>query len=499
MNLLKFLVTFFLVIMIMAYGLLFTDRGNSIIKPIIELEISDKILLPVKLEIFKLKPEKFDIKLIIDNKASIYFNGSLNFLTQSLELFYDINIDDLSKFKMLVGRKLNGTLKTNGTIKGDKYIIHINGKTNLANSDTFYNIELKDFKPKKIKTTIKHLQIDRLLYTIDQPVYSNGIANIKADINNLDFEKLNGNIITKISNSTLNPEPFKREFNISIPSNITINADINTKLHGTKAISSLNVISSINKLVSEVITYDLKKNSLTADYKLEIPDLDKLYFITNKHMQGDITIIGNIKRAENFMQATAHADTLEGAVDLQLKNEDMNINIKNIQTVALTDMLLYPHIFDSRTNAKIQYNINSRKGTLYAELYEGQILPNKMSFLIKEFTNFDITKEIYERTVLDTKIDKKVLHSNLHMKSRFTEITSKNSIIDLEKETIDTTLDINVKKSIIPVSLIGSLRKPSIKIEGGELIKNRAIKEIEKKLPEVIKNSPLKDLIKNLF
>lgn len=499
MNFIKTLVILLLLMIAAIYGLLFTPQGNSLLKPMIEDEISKKVSIPVKLDTFMFNPENFKIVLTMNGKSYIAAKGSINILAQSLEVFYDIKIDELSNLKKLIGKKLNGSLNTNGTIKGDRYIIHIDGKTNFANSDTIYHIELKEYEPQNIKTTIKHMQIDRLLYAINQPIYTNGTADIKADIKSFELENLDGYIISKISDSTLNPEPFKNEFNISIPSDITINADINTKLKNTKAISSINVASTINSLSSKVFTYDLKKDFLKADYRLEIPNLDKLYFITNKHLQGDITITGNVKRAEDLMQSTGHTDTLGGAIDFTLKNETLKVNIKNIQTVALTDMLLYPHIFDSRANAKIDYDANSKKGTLHAELYDGQILPNKLSFLIKQFTNFDITKEIYEHAVLDTNIDNKLLRSNLHMKSRYTEISTKDATIDLEKETIDTKLDINIKKSIIPVTLTGSLTKPSIKVESDKLIKKRAIKEIEKRLPEEIKNSPLKNLIKNLF
>ena len=499
MSFIRNLVILIIIIMAIIYGLLFTPQGNSIIKPIIEEEISKKISIPVKLETFMLKPEEFKIVLTTNDKSYIASKGSFNILAQSLELFYDIKINELSNLKELIGRKLNGSFRTNGKLKGNQYILYIDGKTNLANSDTYYHIELKEFKPQKIKAVVKHMQIDRLLYTVNQPVYSNGLADIKADIKSFNIEKLDGAIKAKISESTLDPKPFMRDFGISIPPNVTIEARLNTKLKGSKAISSLNVISSINNLTSEVITYDLKKNYLKADYRLEIPNLDKLYFLTNKHMLGSLTITGNVKKAKDLMQLTGHTDTLGGAVDFILKNEKFKANIKNIQTVALTDMLLYPHIFDSRANAKINYNANNKKGTLHTELYDGQILPNKMSFLLKQLTNFDITKEIYEYTVLDTKIEDKQLISNLHMKSRYTEISSKDALINLEKETIDTTLNVNIKKSIIPVSLTGELFKPSIKIESDELIKKRAIEEIEKRLPKEIKEFPIKDLIKNLF
>jgi len=488
-----------ILIIAVIYGLLFTPQGNSFLKPIIEDEISKKISIPVKLETFMLRPEEFKIVLVTNDRSYIASKGSFNILAQSLELFYDIKINELSNFKELTGKKLNGSFRTNGKLRGDQYILYINGKSNLANSDTSYHIELKEFKPQRIKAVVKHMQIDRLLHTVDQPIYSNGLADIKADIEGFEIEKLGGIIKVKISDSTLDSEPFMRDFGIYIPPNVTIEARLNTKLKGSKAISSLNVISSINSFTSKVITYDLKKNYLKADYKLEIPNLDKLYFLTDKHMHGSLTITGNAKKAKDLMQLSGHANTLGGAVDFVLKNEKFKANIKNIQTVALTDMLLYPHIFDSRANAKIEFNTKAKKGILKAKLYEGQILPNEMSFLLKQLTNFDITKEIYEYTVLDAKIEDKQLISNLHMKSRYVEISSKDAIIDLEKERIDTTLNVNIKKNTIPVSLTGELSKPAIKIDSDKLIKKRAIDEIEKRLPQKIKESPIKDLIKNLL
>lgn len=170
MSFIRNLVILIIIIMAIIYGLLFTPQGNSIIKPIIEEEISKKISIPVKLETFMLKPEEFKIVLTTNDKSYIASKGSFNILAQSLELFYDIKINELSNLKELIGKKFNGSFRTNGKLKGDQYILHIDGKTNLANSDTYYHIELKEFKPQKIKAVVKHMQIDRLLYTVDQPV-----------------------------------------------------------------------------------------------------------------------------------------------------------------------------------------------------------------------------------------------------------------------------------------------------------------------------------------
>ncbi|OQX72879.1 MAG: hypothetical protein B6D59_07250, partial [Campylobacteraceae bacterium 4484_4] len=249
---------------------------------------------------------------------------------------------------------------------------------------------------------------------------------------------------------------------------------IHTRLAGTKAISDVDFLTSIARLKSKTLTYDISDGSLTTDYNLHVPNLDDLYFVTNQHMKGKITVTGDVKVAKNGVEATAHSDTLGGAFDALFKNNKASVKIKNIQTVALTDMLLYPHIFDSRANMNLDYDTVTQLGTLHAELLNGQILPNKMSFLLRQLANFDITREVYERTTLDTKIEKKKLHSDLYMKSKLTEITSKNGLIDLEKQYIDTKIDVKIRKMLLPVVIKGKLTDPEIKVDSKGVMKAKA-------------------------
>ena len=187
MKLIKVLIVFSLLLIALLYGLLFTPQGNSIVKPILEKEISKRSPLPIKVETLKLTPNELELVLMLNERSYIAVKGSLNILAQSLELNYNINIDKLSDFQEIIGRRLNGSFETYGTVKGDRYVLNIDGKSDFANSDTYYHIELKDFKPKSIKSVIEHMQIDRLLYTLNQAVYTNGYIDINADIKDLDI------------------------------------------------------------------------------------------------------------------------------------------------------------------------------------------------------------------------------------------------------------------------------------------------------------------------
>ncbi len=481
------------------YGVLFTSPGNDFLRPVIESKIAAQVPLPTKLKTFVLRPDRFEVALQIGEDTHIGAKGTMNLMSQSVDATYDVDIKELANLQKLIGQKLNGPFRTHGTVKGNQKMMHIDGKSDVAGSATDYHLALRNFNPENLKAKIAHLHIDRLLHMVDQPDYAEGLVDIDADIPSLDMKALKGNVVTKITKGLVHPAPVKNDFNLSIPSKLTFKGDIHTRLAGTKAISDVDFLTSIARLKSKTLTYDISDGSLTTDYNLHVPNLDDLYFVTNQHMKGKITVTGDVKVAKNGVEATAHSDTLGGAFDALFKNNKASVKIKNIQTVALTDMLLYPHIFDSRANMNLDYDTVTQLGTLHAELLNGQILPNKMSFLLRQLANFDITREVYERTTLDTKIEKKKLHSDLYMKSKLTEITSKNGLIDLEKQYIDTKIDVKIRKMLLPVVIKGKLTDPEIKVDSKGVMKAKAKEELEKRLPDNIKKSPAGDVLKKLF
>ncbi len=482
-----------------AFGLLFTAPGNNILKPVIESKVAAQVPLPTKLETFVLRPDRFEFALKIGEDTKIGAKGTMDLFAQSVDGTYNVDIKELSNLQKLIGQKLNGPFRTHGTIKGDQKMMKIDGVSDVAGSATDYHLALRNFNPENLTAKILHLHIDKLLHMVNQPIYAKGLVDIDADIPSLDISALKGNVVTRISDGLVHPEPVKNDFNLSIPSDLTFKGDIKTRLAGTKAVSNVDFITSIATLKSKAVTYDISDGSLSTDYNLHVPNLDSLYFVTNQHMKGKITVTGDVKVAKNGLEATAHSDTLGGAFDALFKNNKASVKIKNIQTVALTDMLLYPHIFDSRANMNLDYDTVSQQGTMHAELLNGQILPNKMSFMLQQMANFDITREVYERTTLDTKIDRKKLYNDLYMKSKLTEISSKKGLVDLEKQLIDMTINVKLRKMFIPVVLKGKLTDPDIKIDSKGLMKAKAKEELEKRLPENIKNSPGGDILKKLF
>ncbi len=483
----------------LVYALLFTAPGNAVVQPLLESRIAQNVPVPTKLERFVLRPDRFEVLLKIGTDSSIGAKGTIRLAAQAIDATYTVDIKELADLQKLTGAKLKGPFRTEGTIRGDKESMAVEGRSDVAQSDTRYRLELVSMKPNNLTATLSHLQIGRVLFMVGQPDYAEGDVDVEARITNLDPDRLDGTIVTKVRNGLLHPAPIKKDFNLTIPSDLTFKADIDTGLKGSEAVSKIDLVTSVARLSSKALRYDIKKGALHTDYRLDIPELGKLVFLTRQPMRGNLRVTGDAEISKKGLRATAHSETLGGAIDALFENGVADVTVKNIQTVALTDMLLYPHVFDSRANAKLSYDTIKQLGTLHAELLNGQILPNKMSLILQQMANFDITKEVYERTTVDTKIIRKKLISDLYMKSRLTEIRSRKGQIDLENGTIDTTLLIKIRKTEVPVEIKGAITEPKIKVKTSALLRSKAKEELKKHLPKELEKSPAGELLKGLF
>jgi len=429
-----------------------------------------------------LKGKKVDFFAnLISNLANANIKGY--YKDKFLDADYKVNIENLSFLTPIINYKLRGKFKTDGKILGNIDNLFLKGKAYLADGELLYKLNINK---KHLTYDLKSIKIQKLLYMVYQPIYSYGFINSKGDIS---FNKtINGDISLEAIGKT-NQKVLYKEFNLT-------NALINYKL-----LSNVKIKNSVfyldNKLNTNIVDltmpngkYNLNTSVFESAYKLNIPDLDKLYFITNKHLKGKITLTGNIKKDKNLL-VTGISHILGGKVNFKLLNNDFNLNANNLSVIKLMDMLMYPKVFDSIGNITLKYNLLNKKGKLKAILVNGHFLPNKLSFLINTLAHFDLTREIYKKTEINSIINNKKIVSNLDMQSRLTHITSNNAFVDLEKEYINAILDIEILHKPIFVKIKGNLYSPKISVDlkkyVNKKLKNKVKKEIkreiEKKLP----------------
>ena len=445
----------------------------------------------------KLAGENIDIDTKVDsNLLKTTLAGAINAKKVATDLKYDIKIKELALLKPITKTDLRGALNTHGTIKGDKARMVVKGVTDVGGSDSDYEVVMKDLKPAALNAHIKRARLAKLLYMVAQPVYADGLLDSTITLSDLDPASLTGSIESKITKGKTNPTVLKKEFdleNANIAFSVIQRSDIKKGL----VVSDVTVDSSVAKAVTKGAKFDINNATFDAKYRIDIPDLRKLYFATKQKMRGKLTITGEAKKDKDLI-VTGHSDTLGGKFDMKMVNDDVKATLKGIKVVALTDMLYYPRVFDSSMDANLGYNLVTKKGKLHAQAFDGRILPNQMTFLLKQMANFDITKEIYKVTELNSTINDKVILSDLDMKSRLTHISSKKALLDMNKNYVDAKLRIDIKGKPIYVKIKGRVDSPKVSLDAKSLFKDKAKKEIEKKIGKKLPGN-VKGMLNNLF
>jgi hypothetical protein len=412
------------------------------------------------------------------NLAKIDSQGTIVPKAVGLDLGYRLAIKKLELLKPITNAPLQGPLNLNGTVKGDKRSLTVTGKSDLAKSKTFFEATLTEFTPKSIQAKIKDLELAGALYMVSQPHYADGVLNIDVDISDARAGKLNGSINLALSKGVVDGKVVSKAFAFKPMPRTTFSAVTTTKLYGDKIDTKADIISSLAKVTIKQARMDLGKELLASDYKAVVLDLDKLYFATERHLKGGITVTGDLKKGKH-LDLNAHADTLGGALDANLHDDDLHADLKGIQTLDALKMLIYPQVFKASLEGTLDYNLKSQKGLFYAKLGSGQFAQNIMIDLIKQLGRVDLYKERFKGT-LQSKINKELTYTNLDIRSNKSSITGKNIKLNSKTQQIKAKLDVVANNNPIGVKIKGNVNKPDVKVDVSKLIKKEAEKAIEK-------------------
>lgn len=451
----------------------------------------------------KLKGDDVDYKYILSsNLAKITSGGVVTPTPLKLNIDYGVDIQQLALFKPISGADIRGAVKFSGHAKGDKKRFVVAGKSDLASSDTTFEATLKDFAPDSIKANIKNLDIEKILYMVKQPHYTDGTFNMDIDITDAKATSLKGTVVTSIEDGLLDSEYLTEafEFNATMPKTI-FTANTLTILNGDLIDSKVVLKSTLANLDIKQARFNIKDKSLQSDYLAKVHSLDRLYFVTARHLKGGIAANGTLKKDEN-LEFTLNSDVAGGNIKAKLFNNDFNADIKSVQTLDALHMLIYPEIFKSSLDGKLVYNIEQKKGKFEGMLNDGKFTKNQVLDSIKKYAKVDMYAERFKGSV-NADIYKENLLASLDLSSNTSAIQTKGTKLNTQTKQIDSKITVIANKTPVSVTLKGDVTSPKVgvdlkefmKSKAGQEIKNRAVKEVNK----LLKSKDVGNLLKGLF
>jgi hypothetical protein len=423
--------------------------------------------------------------------AKLSSEGSIVPQTMGLDLEYDLAVKKLELLKPLTKIEMRGPLNVSGTAKGDRNRLTLVGKSNIAKSETTFNAVLEEFAPRSFNAGIRHLQVPAFLKMMAQPHFAEGVLEADFDIPDARVGKLKGKVTTLLSNGKLDGKTVGKRLDLKGVPNATFKVKSTTQLAKETVDTEVDLTSSLATLKSRHAKMNLDSRIVTADFNVNVPDLERFYFLTERHMKGGMKITGDLKQAKHF-DLKAHSDTLGGRVDAKLHDDQLHATFAKIQSLEALKMLLYPEVFRSYADGTLDYNLKSKKGVLDARLSEGRFTRNTMFDLLKSLAKTDLYKEQFKGT-FKGRINDKLSDSDLFLRSNNSSISGKHIKLNSETRQIDASLHVIANNNPIDVRLRGSVNAPKVDIDASKLIKREAEKAIQKEAEKQI-NRLLKDL-----
>jgi len=444
-----------------------------------------------------LKAKDIDYKMLF-NSNLVNLSSSGNFVPEktAMDLVYGVDIKELAVLKPITDADLRGAFRLNGKVKGDKESLVVDGRSDFASSDTTFKATLKDFAPASIKADIKNLKLSKAFYMLKQPKYADGIFSLNADIQDARTSKLKGSVASKVEKGVFNSKYLSKayKFKTKMP-HTKFNMRTNTILNGDMADTKVDFDSSLVNFDAKSAKFNISDSSIKSDYRVSIANLDKLFFVTERHIKGGIKLNGDLKKAKD-LDLSMHSKVMGGKIDAKLHNDDFHADIIKIQTLDAMKMLIYPEILKASLNAKLDYNLATAKGDLNGDLVEAKFTKNQMLDLVKKFGNKDLYEETFKGDVT-AKINKEHILANVALISRTSSIITKNAKLNSKSKAVDSKIDILANKHPITIHLKGTTDNPKLKLDVENLAKEEAKKAIMDDLNK--KDSKIKKLFKKLF
>ena len=412
-------------------------------------------------------PNKIDIKGELNSSILDLFldNTIIDFETNKTNSNYKLDIKNITTLSSFFNKKWVGEFSTTGSLEESNNIFTMIGTSNIFQSNTKYTIIFDKEKLSSIDFSIENGKIEKLLKMLSEPVYATGDLVMKGKINDLNSEKINGSINSKLSNISIVNEVTNTVFNQDLKNQIKSNLQIDTNIIDNKAISKINLDSNIGNLDTQNSIFNFNDNSFSSDYTYNISNLEKIKDFTKIKLTGKAKLEGKFYTRRGKYTLNGKSNLSSGNLNLELKDGNLKINFDDISTKELSNLLDYPKIFDSNADMNLNYSYITNNGNINAKLQNGHFISNGFTALASSVTKSDLTKEIYEKVTITSQIKDKILTSNLSMRSPNTQINIKDSTINFNKETIDMKINANIKNTPLNTTIKGDIEKPKFSLD----------------------------------
>ncbi|EAJ3546439.1 hypothetical protein MPL04_000165 [Campylobacter jejuni] len=384
--------------------------------------------------------------------------GTYNLKNSELNTDLNAFIDDLSQFSAIAGQKLQGKADLNAKahIIGTQ-IQNLNANANLADG-----VIKADSNGKKLDLNIDKLDLSKLFVIAGMPNYASGVVNAKVNLDNIDFNNLNGKANLE-AKGILNAATLSKILNKNFPNNTSY--DLNTKINFKNNIAQFDSVlnSSLADLTKLQGSFDISKMLLNSDFSLKINDFSKLGFLLDRKLKGKAEFNGKVGFDKSLNFVVNSPNLFEGKLQSTFKDNLLLADLNGVDLSSLAQGLDFMDIYQGKADMKANYNLLSEEGEVNLDMKEGKLKPNLITNALKILTLKDITNDVYRTANAKALIKKENIKLNLNMQAD-------RSYILVQSGALNLPFDIKLDRANFKGSITGTTENPKVNLNAGSVL-----------------------------
>jgi len=437
----KKLIIFIVTIILFISFLIFHDKGNEIVKPYLASYLENKMdnNISIKLEHLKIDMNYLEVTALVNELSTLNALGNFSLLNKTLDFNYTLTSQGFENKEIVFNEKID----INGTAKGAFDNINVMGKGTTLQSNIDYAFNLQNDLLNNIKVDIKKADIESLLKLTAQPNYAKGTIDLNINIPKLDTNSSNGRALIKLYSTQLNEKVLNKKFNLDLPPKVLLTGDIDAKVSSELLTLKGDVQSNLASLNLTNTKYNLKNKSVDSNYKLSIPELSKLRFITKQQLNGKITLDGTIVAQDKAYHLTANSKSLGGSVKLDLTEKKLDTLLKEVEIDKLLHLLNQKRYATGKVSGDIKLDdYKNPNGSFSLQTKQAKTLHS----ILKKELEIDLGQSLPFALQSKGKINKRVIYMKNQLSSELLKYTSNDMQYALKPKQLKSTYTLNLPK-----------------------------------------------------
>lgn len=475
-----------LMLLIALSGLLFTQQGNDFAKPYLKSELEKQVGLPVEVDLFKLRYNHTDLKIIINDALKVDVNSMFSLLGMNCDGTYSIYANNFV-YDDIHLKQAN----INGEFEGEYDNIYVNGKGNTFNAPMNYYLRIIDGDAKMITLQLKELNVTDILEFAKQPIIAKGKVDANVTIPTLVKSEMNTHGIINLSNITFDDALMKEHYKVSMPKALQVNGIIDANLTDTQIIGGVDMHTNLANVTLKNLHFNKESKYLSSQYIVDILNLNALSESLNTELNGAILLEGEVEKKEK-LKITGLTKSLGGEINYQLIDNNLTSTIESVPVNNMLNMLSFPAFMNAQASGKLGYDTKDKKGETQLTFKDFKLASNKVTKSIKLMILKDPASIVFGQSSIDAKIDGDHIHYILMSKSDHASITVDEAIINNKIDSHNAKIAFAYDKIKIKGNLDGSIRNPRIDFNQKSIKNLNFMAKLEREIKKILEQLNLR-------